>query len=196
MLKNQLCITNSKILYEILNEIKTELNFDLKFEEKFDEQYQTYRNKKNFQNIIYLIINKSRIPIEKKINLNLILILEKLPIKIWKLIEKINIFFLKVNFKFQSNIFIKNYELNLNSRIISKNNKVLKLTEKEVLVILFLFNSQTPKNVNELQKQVWKQKSILETHTVETHIYRLRKKFLNYFDDNSFILSEKTGYSI
>tara|TARA_B100001057_G_scaffold162010_1_gene162699 strand:- start:1667 stop:2257 length:591 start_codon:yes stop_codon:yes gene_type:complete len=196
MLKNQLCITNSKILYEILNEIKTELSFDLKFEEKFDEQYQTYRNKKNFQNIIYLIINKSRIPIEKKINLNLILILEKLPIKIWKLIEKINIFFLKVNFKFQSNIFIKNYELNLNSRIISKNNKVLKLTEKEVLVILFLFNSQTPKNVNELQKQVWKQKSILETHTVETHIYRLRKKFLNYFDDNSFILSEKTGYSI
>ena len=93
MLKNQLCITNSKILYEILNEIKTELSFDLKFEEKFDEQYQTYRNKKNFQNIIYLIINKSRIPIEKKINLNLILILEKLPIKIWKLIEKINIFF-------------------------------------------------------------------------------------------------------
>ena len=196
MLKNQLCITNSKILYEILNEIKTELSFDLKFEEKFEEKYQTYLNKKNFQNIIYLIINNSRIPIEKKINLNLILILEKLPIKIWKLIEKINIFFLKVNFKFQSNIFIKNYELNLNSRIISKNNKVLKLTEKEVLIILFLFNSQTPKNVNELQKQVWKQKSILETHTVETHIYRLRKKFLNYFDDNSFILSEKTGYSI
>ena len=196
MLKNQLCITNSKILYEILNEIKTELSFDLKFEEKFEEQYQNYRNKKNLQNIIYLIINNSRIPIEKKINLNLILILEKLPIKIWKLIEKINIFFLKVNFKFQSNIFIKNYELNLNSRIISKNNKVLKLTEKEVLVILFLFNSKTPKNVNELQKQVWKQKSILETHTVETHIYRLRKKFLNYFDDNSFVLSEKTGYSI
>ena len=196
MLKNQLCITNSKILYEILNEIKTELSFDLKFEEKFEEQYQNYRNKKNLQNIIYLIINNSRIPIEKKINLNLILILEKLPIKIWKLIEKINIFFLKVNFKFQSNIFIKNYELNLNSRIISKNKKVLKLTEKEVLVILFLFNSKTPKNVNELQKQVWKQKSILETHTVETHIYRLRKKFLNYFDDNSFVLSEKTGYSI
>ena len=160
------------------------------------KQYKNYSKKKNLQNIIYLIINNSRIPIEKKINLNLILILEKLPIKIWKLIEKINIFFLKVNFKFQSNIFIKNYELNLNSRIISKNNKVLKLTEKEVLVILFLFNSQTPKNVNELQKQVWKQKSILETHTVETHIYRLRKKFLNYFDDNSFVLSEKTGYSI
>ncbi|MDA9687157.1 winged helix-turn-helix domain-containing protein, partial [bacterium] len=95
-----------------------------------------------------------------------------------------------------SNIFIKDYELNLNSRIISKNNKVLKLTEKEVLVILFLFNSKHPRNVNELQKKVWKQKSILETHTVETHIYRLRKKFANVFDDNSFILSIKLGYFI
>ena len=196
MLKNQLCITNSKILYEILNEIKSELSFDLKFEEKFDEQYQAYRTNKNFQNKIFLIVNNSKIRNIKKINLDLILILEKLPIKIWKLIEKINIFFLKVNFKFQSNIFIKNYELNLNSRIISKNNKVLKLTEKEVLVILFLFNSQAPKNVNELQKQVWKQKSILETHTVETHIYRLRKKFFKFFDDNSFISSGKSGYSI
>ena len=196
MLKNQLCITNSKILYEILNEIKAELSFDLKFEEKFDEQYQAYRTNKNFQNKIFLIVNNSKIRNIKKINLDLILILEKLPIKIWKLIEKINIFFLKVNFKFQSNIFIKNYELNLNSRIISKNNKVLKLTEKEVLVILFLFNSQAPKNVNELQKQVWKQKSILETHTVETHIYRLRKKFFKFFDDNSFISSGKSGYSI
>ena len=196
MLKNQLCITNSKILYEILNEIKSELSFDLKFEEKFDEQYQAYRTNKNFQNKIFLIVNNSKIRNIKKINLDLILILEKLPIKIWKLIEKINIFFLKVNFKFQSNIFIKNYELNLNSRIISKNNKVLKLTEKEVLVILFLFNSQVPKNVNELQKQVWKQKSILETHTVETHIYRLRKKFFKFFDDNSFISSGKSGYSI
>ncbi len=196
MLKNQLCITNSKILYEILNEIKAELSFDLKFEEKFDEQYQAIRTNKNFQNKIFLIVNNSKIRNIKKINLDLILILEKLPIKIWKLIEKINIFFLKVNFKFQSNIFIKNYELNLNSRIISKNNKVLKLTEKEVLVILFLFNSQAPKNVNELQKQVWKQKSILETHTVETHIYRLRKKFFKFFDDNSFISSGKSGYSI
>ncbi|MDB0054378.1 helix-turn-helix domain-containing protein [Candidatus Pelagibacter sp.] len=53
-----------------------------------------------------------------------------------------------------------------------------------------------PKNVNDLQKEVWKQKSTLETHTVETHIYRLRKKFSNIFNDNSFILSGKFGYSI
>lgn len=122
--------------------------------------------------------------------------LENFPIKIWKLIEIINIFFLKINFKLQSNIFIKNYELNLNSRSIYKNKKFLKLTEKEVLVILFLFGAKNPTNVSELQRKVWKQKSILETHTVETHIYRLRRKFSKVFNDNSFILSKRMGYSI
>jgi DNA-binding response OmpR family regulator len=61
---------------------------------------------------------------------------------------------------------------------------------------LFLFNASKPKNISDLQKEVWKQKSTLETHTVETHIYRLRKKFSDVFDDRSFILSEKSGYSI
>ncbi|MDA7479145.1 winged helix-turn-helix domain-containing protein, partial [Candidatus Pelagibacter ubique] len=102
----------------------------------------------------------------------------------------------RVNFKSQSNIFIKSYELNLNSRIISKNKKILKLTEKEILVILFLFNANNPKNINDLQKEVWQQKLTLETHTVETHIYRLRQKFLKVFNDKFFILSERLGYSI
>jgi len=133
---------------------------------------------------------------KEQIESSRILNLEKLPIKILKLIEKINIFFLKVNFKSQSNIFIKSYELNLNSRIISKNKKILKLTEKEILVILFLFNANNPKNINDLQKEVWKQKLTLETHTVETHIYRLRQKFLTVFNDKFFILSERLGYSI
>ena len=194
MLKNQLCITNSKILYEILNEIKDELSFELIFHEKLNQQKQN--NNKNFENIIFLITNNLRIKTKDFIDCSRILNLKKFPIKIWKLIEIINIFFLKVNFKSQSNIFIKDYELNLNSRIISKKSKVLKLTEKEVLVILFLFNSKHPRNANELQKKVWKQKSILETHTVETHIYRLRKKFANVFDENSFILSQKLGYLI
>ena len=196
MLKNQLCVTNSKILHEILYEIKKELNFDLIFHDDLVKEKIINIDKENFKNVIFLVINKFTINSKEHIESSRILNLEKLPIKIPKLIEKINIFFLKVNFKSQSNIFIKSYELNLNSRIISKNKKILKLTEKEILVILFLFNANNPKNINDLQKEVWKQKLTLETHTVETHIYRLRQKFLKVFNDKFFILSVSLGYSI
>ena len=196
MLKNQLCVTNSKILHEILYEIKKELNFDLIFHDDFVKEKIINIDKENFKNVIFLVINNLKINSKEQIESSRILNLEKLPIKISKLIEKINIFFLRVNFKSQSNIFIKSYELNLNSRIISKNKKILKLTEKEILVILFLFNANNPKNINDLQKEVWKQKLTLETHTVETHIYRLRQKFLKVFNDKFFILSRKLGYSI
>ena len=196
MLKNQLCVINSKILYEILYEIKKELNFDLIFHDDFVKEKIINTDNENFKNIIFLVINNLKINSKEQIESSRILNLEKLPIKILKLIEKINIFFLRVNFKSQSNIFIKSYELNLNSRIISKNKKILKLTEKEILVILFLFNANNPKNINDLQKEVWKQKLTLETHTVETHIYRLRQKFLKVFNDKFFILSERLGYSI
>jgi len=196
MLKNQLCVTNSKILHEILYEIKKELNFDLIFHDDFVKQKIINIDKENFKNVIFLVINNLKINSKEQIESSRILNLEKLPIKILKLIEKINIFFLRVNFKLQSNIFIKSYELNLNSRIISKNKKFLKLTEKEILVILFLFNANNSKNINDLQKDVWKQKLTLETHTVETHIYRLRQKFLKVFNDKFFILSGKLGYSI
>mgnify|MGYP006076807843 FL=1 len=196
MLKNQLCVTNSKILHEILYEIKKELNFDLIFYDDFVKEKIINIDKENFKNVIFLVINNFKINSKEQIESSRILNLEKLPIKILKLIEKINIFFLRVNFKSQSNIFIKSYELNLNSRIISKNKKILKLTEKEILVILFLFNANNPKNINDLQKEVWKQKLTLETHTVETHIYRLRQKFLKVFNDKFFILSVSLGYSI
>ena len=196
MLKNQLCVTNSKILHEILYEIKKELNFDLIFHDDLVKQKIINIDKENFKNVIFLVLNNLKINSKEQIESSRILNLEKLPIKILKLIEKINIFFLRVNFKSQSNIFIKSYELNLNSRIISKNKKILKLTEKEMLVILFLFNANNPKNINDLQKEVWKQKLTLETHTVETHIYRLRQKFLKVFNDKFFILSKRLGYSI
>ena len=196
MLKNQLCVTNSKILHEILYEIKKELNFDLIFHDDLVKEKIINIDKENFKNVIFLVINNLKINSKEQIESSRILNLEKLPIKILKLIEKINIFFLRVNFKSQSNIFIKSYELNLNSRIISKNKKILKLTEKEILVILFLFNANNPKNINDLQKEVWKQKLTLETHTVETHIYRLRQKFLKVFNDKFFILSGRLGYSI
>ena len=72
----------------------------------------------------------------------------------------------------------------------------LKLTEKESKVILFLSKSNKPVNVDQLQSEVWGFNSKLETHTVETHIYRLRKKINDKFNDENFIISKKNGYQI
>ena len=73
---------------------------------------------------------------------------------------------------------------------------MLTLTEKEALIISFLNNSDNAVSISELQKNVWGYKSKLETHTVETHVYRLRKKILKTFQDNDFIKSLKSGYKI
>ena len=78
----------------------------------------------------------------------------------------------------------------------SYKNIILSLTEKEIKIINFLNNSQKPVTINNLQFEVWGHKLKLETHTVETHVYRLRKKVEKKFDDKSFIISLKNGYKI
>ena len=119
-----------------------------------------------------------------------------LPINISKLTENINIEFLKLQFNNQSEVKINNYIINLNSREILINNTKLKLTEKEINTITYLSKSNKPVSINELQEKVWSYQSNIETHTVETHIYRLRKKILNTFSDDEFIVSKKNGYQI
>ena len=116
-----------------------------------------------------------------------------MPEKIDKILEQINILFLSSKFSSQSNIKIKNYNLNLNSRQITNNDSELNLTEKETELILFIMNNKFV-SLKDLQKKVWKHISELETHTVETHIYRLRKKFSETFNDNEFIKHDKRGY--
>ena len=74
--------------------------------------------------------------------------------------------------------------------------KSLQLTEKEMKIISFLKNSKAPISIRKLQSEVWGYKSRLETHTVETHVYRLRKKVEKKFNDKSFIISLKNGYKI
>ena len=95
----------------------------------------------------------------------------------------------------QSNIKIGKYNLDLNSRKISFKDKNLDLTERETRLIIFI-NDKTGVTVKELQKNVWDYSPSLETHTVETHIYRLRKKIMDIFGDENFILNDKNGYSI
>ena len=138
-----------------------------------------------------LILSKKKIP---RIS-NLLLITES-PIKITKLVEKINIEYLKQKFNQQSEIKIKKYIINLNSRELILGNNNLKLTEKETNIIIYLSKFSKPIKIDELQLKVWGYHSELETHTVETHIYRLRKKILNFFNDKSFIISKKNGYQI
>ena len=75
-------------------------------------------------------------------------------------------------------------------------NQKLKLTEKEINSIIFIFKAKEPVNVRELQVKVWGYLIDAETHTVETHIYRLRKKIINIFSDNNFLISKKNGYRI
>ena len=107
-----------------------------------------------------------------------------------------NIQFLKQNFKDKSNHIIGLYNVDSNSKNISKNNKFLRLTEKEIDTIIYLSLSKKPITIKELQSQVWDHKSNLETHTVETHIHRLRKKIKDKFGDENFIISSKNGYLI
>ena len=112
------------------------------------------------------------------------------------MIEKINIQLIKQNYNYQSKINLGKYYLDLNSRIILNSNNKLKLTEKEMEIILFLNKNKNPQKINILQKHVWRYSSELETHTVETHIYRLRKKMNDNFKDDNFIISTEDGYLI
>ena len=188
MNKQNLIIYDFKELFSILNEIKKDLNYNLINVSK-QEFSDLNLNKFN----CYLIITKKEI---FKIQIQNQIILNNLPLKINKMIETININFLKIKFNQQSDIHLGNYKLNLNSRKISYEQKELNLTEKEADIILYLKNSKKPVSINDLQTHVWGHSSKLDTHTVETHIYRLRKKISNKFNNNDFILSTKSGYSI
>ena len=173
-------------LYHILEELSLDLKFKISF---IDNENSLKKKLKNNNN--YLIISK-----KKFVNIGNQFILENKPIKIIQLIEKINIEFLKIKFNSQSQVKIKTYTIDLNAREMLIQNIKLKLTEKEINTITYLSNSNEPVSIEELQKMVWSYQSDIETHTVETHIYRLRKKILNTFNDNQFIISKKNGYQI
>ena len=173
-------------LYHILEELDLDLNFKISF---IDNENSLNHELKNHNN--YLIISN-----EKHSDINNQFVLENLPINIFKLIEKINIQFLKLRFNSQSSVKVNNYTINLNSREMLIDSTKLKLTEKEINTIIYLSKSNQPVTINELQKKVWSYQSDMETHTVETHIYRLRKKILSAFNDEEFIISKKNGYQI
>jgi len=187
-------IINFNSLYEILDEIKENLSFKIiKFENE-----ENFKKKLDLDRIDYLVISKTdhKLLLNDNITDKNFLDLNDLPLSLKKLLELINIELIKLKFNQQSNVVIKGYQLNLNSKFFSKGSLNLKLTEKEIEVILYLNNTKIKHNVADLQKNIWGYSADMETHTVETHIYRLRKKISDLFDDEKFILSHKKGYFI
>ncbi len=181
----KLIIFRYQELFNILKEIKENFEFKLEFCDKERE----LQNLENNNLSDYLVITKKKLPTLKKQ-----IIIDKFPINIKDFIQTLNISFLKSKFTEQSKIDLGRYNLDLNSRMLNQNDKELELTEKESSILIFLKQSKDPVKIYQLQEKVWGYNSELETHTVETHVYRLRKKINDKFYDNEFIISDKKGY--
>ena len=194
MIKQNIFIVNFDLLYEILEEIKDNLSFNIV---KFNK-VEDFLKSPNLSSNDLLISQRSNLNsfLSTGVNKDHILFFEDIPISINKIIELINIQLIKLRFNHQSKFRIKQYELNLNSKFFSNGSTSIKLTEKEIEIILYLNDTKKKHDVLDLQKNIWKYSEEIETHTVETHIYRLRKKISNKFNDENFILSDKSGYFI
>tara|TARA_B110001450_G_scaffold98237_1_gene93184 strand:+ start:126 stop:707 length:582 start_codon:yes stop_codon:yes gene_type:complete len=187
-------IINYNSLYEILNEIKDNLSFSIKnYNNEDDFLRESGSNLKNS-----LIISKlnNKLFFNKNLNDTNFFDLSLFPIPLIRLVELINIQLIKLKFNKQSKVNIKGYDFNLNSKFISKDNISLKLTEKEIDVILYLNETNLTHSILDLQNNIWRYSPGIETHTVETHIYRIKQKFLEKFEDRNFIISKKSGYQI
>ena len=186
MIKQNVNIVNFNSLYEILSEVKENLPFNIV---KYENE-KNYLSQANSSSQESLKLSKEYLKVQN------LLIFKKLPLSLNKLVELININLIQLKFNHQSKINIKKYQLDLNSKFFSKENINLKLTEKEIEIILYLNETKTKHSVSDLQKNIWDYSPGMETHTVETHIYRLRKKISNKFNDENFILSDEKGYFI
>jgi len=143
-------IINFNSLYEILDEIKENLSFKIiKIENEED-----FKKKFDLNRLDYLVISKTdhKLLLNNNITDKNFLDFNDLPLSFKKLLELINIKLIKLKFNQQSKIIIKGYELNLNSKFFSKDNLKLKLTEKEIEIILYLNDKKIKHNVADLQK--------------------------------------------
>ena len=194
MICQNIFIINYNSLYEILDEIKYNLSFKIiKYNNEDDFAKASHLNIKNS---LFILRSNQKLFLENNLNKKNFLDSNNFPLSLNKLIELINIQLIKLRFNYQSKSNIKGYELNLNSKFFSKKDLSLKLTEKEIQIILYLNENEIKHSVLDLQKNIWGYSSDMETHTVETHIYRLRKKISNKFKDENLILSHKSGYFI
>ena len=195
----------SENLIKSLEEVKSFLGFKLHkindiaelYDVKYDVLVIDTENKKKLSldkvTIPKILVTKNKENIDSKLNYNLVV---TFPINLLKFNQTVIDFSQKYKFDKNSLIEIKNYILDKNERTLSKNEKKIKITEKEIDFIEILFSSKKPLNKNFILENVWKYSKGTDTHTVETHIYRLRQKIKNYFNDENFIKNTKQGYSL
>ena len=205
-------IFGNKIFSEILSEMKLFSKYKIKYYEDFNLCVNDAK-KKN-QLVIFFVsgLNKNFFNKIKKNNFPLIFVGESSALKnilSSELYDQINMPFaildfkkkviaaIAINeFKMNSLIHLNDYILDKNERKIKKNNLALKLSEKEISFLILFSENKEPISRSLVLKNVWKYSSESETHTVETHIHRLRKKILEKFGDNNFIKNNNKGYYI
>ena len=187
-------IINYNSLYEIFDDLKENLPFKLiKFKNEDDFLKDNSLDKRKS---LIILNKKTKLLFNHGLHESNILYLNDLPLSFEKLLEKININLIKLRYSLQSKIIIKDFQLDINSKYLSKFGITLKLTEKEIEIILYLNKKKINCDIADLQKNIWGYSANIETHTVETHIYRLRKKIDKVFKDKKFIVSQKNGYLI
>ena len=187
-------IINYNSLYEIFDDLKENLPFKII---KFKNEDDFFKDNSLDKRKSLIILNKeTKLLFNHGLHESNILYLNDLPLSFEKLLEKININLIKLRYSLQSKINIKDFQLDINSKHLSKLGITLKLTEKEIEIILYLNKKKINCDIADLQKNIWGYSANIETHTVETHIYRLRKKIDKVFKDKKFIVSQKNGYLI
>ena len=187
-------IINYNSLYEIFDDLKENLPFKtIKFKNEDDFLKDNSLDKRKS---LIILNKKTKLLFNHGLHESNILYLNDLPLSFEKLLEKININLIKLRYSLQSKINIKDFQLDINSKHLSKFGVILKLTEKEIEIILYLNKKKINCDIADLQKNIWGYSTNIETHTVETHIYRLRKKIDKVFKDKKFIVSQKNGYLI
>jgi len=144
-----------------------------------------------FKNKPILFLQNSNTKLQNNFNNRILL-----PVSLLELKNKIKSLIVSSKFKFKSSVKIKNYILNINEKKLTKLNLFVYLTEREVQLIELLFSEKKPLSKNFILQKIWKYSKDTNTHTVETHIYRLRKKINDRFGDDYFILNSGDGYLI
>ena len=200
-------ILSNKIFSEIVREIKLFSKYEIKYypdidlwikdskkENQIVVHFENFSNKDKINNFPSILITKSSEKIkESSLSSEEVL---KMPFKILDFEKKIISVLAKYEFKRNSLILLSGYTIDKNERKIKKNNLELELSEKEIDFLILFSKSNNPINRNLVLKKVWKYSDESETHTVETHIHRLRKKILEKFGDKNFIKNNEKGYYI